>query len=306
MRTATLMTATLRTAILKAATLKTVALGVGVLAIAAHPLTAQTRPYAPEEQRWLDAGWGEDVVFAASNALLSGLVTGLFREISGDGSFGEGFRGGAAGGLITYAGKRVAVEDFDASGLLGRQLASLGGSVASNAREGRGPLDRLTFPLGLGRLTWDRTASSVSFRPDVVTLYYTAVGVASSRVELDWSHSLSSGAPVFLTLDGRTTLDENAAGRAAGGVIVADRNARIPLAEIIAHERVHVLQFDQNLALWSAPAERSLLAVIGGRTADLLGRADIGVIFLPFPPLLGLFSRGDNPFEIEADYLTVR
>ena len=265
----------------------------------------QTRPYSPEEERWLDAGWKEDVVFAASNALMSGLVTGLFRVFS-DGSFGEGFRTGAAGGVVAYAGKRLAAQRFAAAGLVGRQVASVGGSIAANARDGRGTFDRLIVPLGLGRLYWDRVESRVTVRPDVVTVYYTVLGVASSRVDLDWSRTLSAGTPVFVTRPGATGLDDNAAGRAFGGVVLVDVNADVPIENIMAHERVHVLQYDQQLALWGEPAERGLGSLFGERAASVLGHADLGIGLLPFAPFRGLLPRRHNPIEIEADYLTVR
>lgn len=248
-------------------------------------------------------GWTEDLVMAGTNAILSGLVTGLFRTFSDEGSFGEGFRTGAAGGAVTYIGKRLAAKRFTGAGLLGRQIASVGGSLVSNARDGRGAFDRLTLQLGLGRLYWDRVESRVDFRPDIVTLYYTTVGVVSSRVGLDWSRSLSAGAPVFVTYGGATTLDDSAAGRTFGGVVLMDVNAELPLSRIGAHERVHVIQYDQQLALWSEAAERGLASMFGPGVAGALGRVDLGIGLLPFAPLLDYLPRDSNPIEIEANYL---
>lgn len=257
-----------------------------------------------DEQTGTSGGWAEDVGYTAANAVISGVIAGLFRTFSDDGSFGDGFRAGAVGGAITYGGKRLAAERFAGAGLMGRQVASLGGSVVSNARDGRGALDRLTIQLGLGRLYWDRVDSHLSFRPDVVTLYYTALGVASSRVDLDWSESLSAGAPVFVTRPGRTTLDDDAAGRAYGGVIVMDVNASIGSADIAAHERVHVLQYDQQFALWAEPAERGLFSLFGPGVANALGRADLSIGLLPFVPFFDSVSYETNPFEREARHLT--
>lgn len=277
-----------------------------LLAIVLSPAAiAAQRTYAPEEERWLNAGWGEDVVFAAANALLSGVVAGLFRKLAHDRPFGEGFRTGAAGGVVTYTGKRLAAERFSGAGLLGRQVASFGGSLARNAREGRGALDGVIVPLGLGRLYWDRVESRVTVRPDLLTLYYTALAVADSRVELDWSRTFSSGAPTFVTTE-EGTLDGDAAGRAFAGVAVLDANAKIPLARIATHERVHIIQYDQHFALWGEAAERGLASLLGDRAAAILGRADLGIALLPFAPLDDLVSRGLNPAEIEADFLTVR
>ena len=274
-------------------------------AVTASPLVGQSRNYAAEEERWLGAGWGEDVAFAGANALLTGVVTGLFREVAQDGSFGAGFRAGLAAGVVTYAGKRIASERFDGAGLLGRQVASLGGSMAANARDDRGPFDRLIVQLGVGRLYWDRVASRVSFRPDVITLTYTALAVADARVDLDWGRSLSAGAPIFVTTS-RATLDSDAAGRAFAGMALIDRNASIPADEIDAHERIHIIQHDQHDALWGEAVERKVVSLFGERAASLLGRVDLGIALIPIAPIQGLLARGDNPMEIEADFLTVR
>jgi hypothetical protein len=152
---------------------------------------------------------------------------------------------------------------------------------------------------------WDRIERSVSFRADVITLYYTALAVADDRLDFDWGRSVSAGAPVFLTNDGGM-LDQNAAGRAFGGLVIADVNASIPLDDIVAHERVHVLQFDQSYALWGEPTDRGVRSLLPAGPAGWLGYADLGIGVAAITPLRAFFSRGQNPLEIEADFLTVR
>lgn len=281
------------------------ALSVAVAALLIIPMDAAAQTSGLiDERTGTSGGWTKDVGYAAANALVSGVVAGLFRAFSDDGSFGEGFRAGAAGGVVTYGGKLLAAQRFDGAGLLGRQVASVGGSLVANAREGRGAFDRLTLQLGLGRLYWDRAESRMAFRPDVVTLYYTALGVASSRVDFVWSRTLSAGAPVFVTRHGGTTLDGNAAGRAYGGVVVMDVNAIIGLDDIAAHERIHVLQYDQQFALWGEAAERGLFSLFGPGVADILGRADLSIGLLPFVPFIHGVSHDANPLEWEAAHLT--
>lgn len=250
------------------------------------------------------AGWGDELRYAAANALLGGVIAGLFQAFSDDGSFVEGFGVGAAGGFVTYGGKQVAARRFAGAGLLGRQIASLGGSVTANARDGTGPLDRVTIQLGLGRLYWDRTRSSVVFRPDVATLYYTALAAARSGVGLDWSHTLSAGTPVFHTEPGVAGLGGNAAGRAFGGVVLIDANARLHLDDVAAHERIHVLQYDQQFALWGDAAERKLGSMFGQEVASVLGRMDLSIGLVPVAPLLYYVPRDSNPFELEARHMT--
>jgi hypothetical protein len=277
-----------------------------LIATALRPAAATAqRIYAPEEERWLNAGWKEDVAFAAANGLLSGVVSGLLAKLAHDRSFAEGFRGGATGGVVTYAGKRLAAERFWGAGLLGRQVASLGGSLAWNAREGRGAFDRLIVQLAVARLYWDRTEARLTVRPDLLTLYYTALAVAESRVQLDWSMTFSAGAPMFVTTsDG--ALDDNAAGRAFAGLALLDANATLALPEIATHERIHIIQYDQHFALWGEAAERGFASLLGNRPARLLGRADLGIALMPFAPFADALARGVNPLEIEADFLTVR
>lgn len=279
--------------------------GLVLAALLALPVSGAAQSSPPTE-RWADANWRDDVVFAATNALLSGVVAGLFRTFSDHGSFAEGFRTGAAGGAVTYVGKRIAAERFGGAGLVGRQVASVGGSLAANARDGRGAFDRLTFQLGLGRLYWDRVESRVTVRPDLITLYYTALGVASSGVSLDWSRTVSAGAPIFITNVGMTSLDANAAGRAYGGVVVIDVNASLDPSEVAAHERVHILQYDHQFALWGEAAERGIVSLFSPRVSGVLGRFDMGIGLLPFVPLIGNLPRDLNPFEIEAEFLTIR
>jgi hypothetical protein len=276
-----------------------------VIAALVLPLAASAQTRAPSVRpQASNAGWGEDAAYMATNALISGIVTGLFRAASDDGSFRDGFWTGAAGGAVTYVGKRVAAHEFDGAGFVGRQVASVGGSLASNARDGRGALDRLTFQLGLGRLYWDIPESRVAFRPDIVTMTYTVVAVADSRVELSWSRSLSAGTPVFVTLRDETTLDESAAGRTFGGVVLMDVNAHLPPSFIGSHERVHVIQYDQQFALWGEAAERGLVSILGPGAARALGQVDMGIALVPFAPLLLALPRDANPFELEAEHIT--
>lgn len=262
-------------------------------------LTVEATAQAPS-----GPGWQDDLAYAGVNAVLSGLVAGIFHGASEEGSFAEGFWGGATGGTVAYMGKRVSALDFDGAGLLGRQIASVGSSVVSNAREGKGPLDELTIQLGLGRLYWDRVESSVTFKPDVVTIFYTVRAAASERVRLDWSRTFSAGAPTFLTRPGLTTLDAGVAGRALGGVVLIDVNGVVPVAMIASHERTHVVQYDQQFALWAEPAERALASLLGSRVASVAGRVDLSIALLPFVPLFSTLPRDLNPLEVEADHLT--
>ncbi len=249
-------------------------------------------------------GFGEEVRYAGVNAVLSGLVAGVFQAASDDGSFTDGFLKGAAGGAVTYVGKRVTARPFDGAGILGRQIASVGGSMVANGRDGRGALDRVVLQLGLGRLYWDRVESSASFKPDVVTILYTARAVANDRLDLDWSYSLSAGTPVFTTQRDRSGLDDGAAGRTFGGVILIDVDRTLPPDFIASHERTHVVQYDQQYAAWAEAVDRGVASLFGSTVGGIIGAADWSVGLWPFGPLVAGLSRDRNPLEMESDHLT--
>jgi hypothetical protein len=209
------------------------------------------------------------------------------------------------GGLAVYAGKRVAASRFDGAGLVGRQVAAVGTSVARNAAGGRGPWDELAFPLGWVGLYWDRVEGDVTVRPNVNAIAWSLHLAFQPRTDFDWGRSLSAGAPVFLSQE--ASFENDVAGRTYGNVILADPSANIPLDVILAHERVHVLQLDQHFSLWGRPLERWATGLLGDRASSVTDRFD-----LVTPTLLAglafasLWSGGDNPLESEAYYMHMR
>lgn len=198
------------------------------------------------------------------NALLGGLASGIMQELKG-GSFRSGFTRGALGGAGIYLGKRIAVERFDGAGLLGRQVAAVGGSVVRNAGEGRPVLERLWLPLGVARLEVHTPTRRLQLTPDITALSYTLWAVSERQLELDWKESISAGTPVFATdnkvliVNGDST---HAAGVTNSGVIYfADVAGLGPVVQRrqLEHERVHVLQQDQLFLTITDPIEELLL-----------------------------------------------
>ncbi len=210
------------------------------------------------------ASFSEHVALISINSLIGGVTAGLVRLVGGEpleDALVDGFFRGAIGGGISYAGKRVAVQGFDGAGFLGREIAAIGASTTANAADGIAPLDRLMLPLGPipARLLITKNGTGRSVRP-VVDLLSTAgmlYGLAVSGYSLDLGASLSGGAAVFREdnpypdeLDVRM-LDVEPEARggkqirgatAIGGTIFASHLASD--LRILAHERVHVLQFD--------------------------------------------------------------
>jgi hypothetical protein len=251
-----------------------------------------------------------DVAFLSSNALLGGLTAGILQKLDG-GAFRDGFTRGALGGAVTYAGRRVSAEHFYGAGLLGRQVSALGATVVRNAGEGRPGLERLVVPVGPVRLHIDRSDGFQLFpRVALRDLVWTMSFILHSETEFDWSASFSAGAPVFnsplrsfVSRDG-----DEVDGVQSGGVIglsdVSDEKRRTAFA----HERIHVLQNDFALLVWSDPVERRILERPGW-VRDLTRYFEPGVAF---PAVRGAVfeifdvEHADQPGEIEAKFLDRR
>lgn len=254
--------------------------------------------------------WAGEFAALGVNATLGGLTAGVANALRG-GDFSDGFVRGALGGALAYGGKRIAVERFDGAGFLGRQVAALGSSFVRNASDDTGLLDRLYVPLYLLRLeVRPRAQEGWRVRPrlDVATTVGTIYAIWEDELELDAGKSLSAGAFVFNTTGRAIKDDDNelgfTSGRASTGVILLSNVPGWPAeqrARTFAHERVHILQFDQMFAYWMDPLEDWLLDVVG---ASAVGQwADINAL----SGALGLLGMGlahdDRPWELEAEWL---
>ena len=248
---------------------------------------------------------------AAVNAALGGLTSGLLARARGK-SFRAAFVRGAAGGALVYAGKRTAVESFEGAGLLGRELAAVGGSIAVNASEGRGAFDRLILPLGPVRLyVTPGQPQPVRAKVDaaaVGTLLWVATRPGTS---FDPGASLSAGGPVFRRTG--TAEDVGWEGAQFAGVTVMRRAPRghqpaaaddPRLAEGTAgHERTHVLQYDQAFLLWALPAEAAILdRSEGGRAIHRY--VDLGLNAAMVAGVNSLMPHDERPWEREAYFLS--
>lgn len=248
--------------------------------------------------------WAGEVTALGVNSALGALTAGLAQSLRGE-PFWHGFARGAAGGGVTYAGKWVSGQHFTGSGLLGREIASVGASVVANASEGRGMLERVVLPVGPVRLEIDGAASTpVRARVDVPGVITTAYAAAHPRMSLDWRSSLSAGAPVF-----RHRGEPDWAGRHVGGVILIRHYeegvpgaGREQMKTALLHEQIHVAQHDFGAIVWSEPAERWLLRRVLGSTA--IGRhLDLGLDLPLWGALILLLPYDQRPWEWEAHFL---
>jgi len=289
------------------------------------PLSAAAQPLAQSSGRALDPdgyvapGWAVNLGLAGTNALLSGTVVSLHRWVRGESmgtAFQEGFGPGALSGILTYAGKRIAVESFGGAGLLGRQIHGVGASSARSVSLGGGMADDLWLFLGPVRFQVKHSGEGGGprWRVSGLDTYWLIYGIADSRFSLDWENSLSSGAPVFRPDRGRR-IEARSGGRiggaALGGVIFLSDGLGEEEENLLRHERVHVMQFDYLHTLVSQPVELALLRRLrGGKEDSLLRHVEArlypDLLILGFGAVLGTSAESRRaPWEVEA-YLLER
>jgi len=277
---------------------------------AAQPLAGQCLPSTipPEEAapcREHYPSWTGELAVYGANALLGGLSGGIMQELRG-GSFRRGFTRGVAGGSIIYVGKRLAVERFRYAGLMGREVAAVGGSMVRNAGEGQGLVERLYLPLGVARLEVHTPTGRLQLTPDLTAIGWTIWAVTQSELTFDGSESLSSGTPVFktdnqvLVAHGDTTHSSGVTN--SGVVYYAGIPALGPVVsrKLLEHERIHVLQQDQLFLTVTDPAEELLM-----RQLPYLGRWSQRVDVNLSTELLRWLARWfpkhlERPWEAEA------
>lgn len=277
-----------------------------LLLCSAAPLAGQSGPPPPPRD-----GWEAEASTLAVNALLGGVAAGTVRAVQG-GSFREGFVRGAAGGALVYAGKRVAVERWSGAGLAGRELAAVGTSVVRNAAEGRAALERVVLPVWIGRV-YVTTGPRISVQPrlDLAAAASTLYQALQSTSEFDLGRTVSAGAPVFRVYrDDREWIGFHRAGVILLGYGTDYRgieeqmgeDLREPLERSHAHERVHVVQFDQAFLLVTAPVEDWLMDR-SSVTARLHRWVDPGVAIAPLYLPEMLIPYHSRPWEREAKFL---
>jgi hypothetical protein len=242
----------------------------------------------------------------ALNTLVGGVTTGLVRELRG-GSFLAGFRAGAIGGTLVFAGKTVAVQRFSGAGLAGRQLAAVGGSIAANGAAGAPALSRLELPLGPVRFVLGEPRRTLTLRLDPVGMAVLTYAVVEQRLRLDAGASLSAGTPIFRGDAPAFQVPVSGARAAAvelsSVILLADLSAydARTRSDILAHERVHTIQgdafqsfFGRALLEWLAPASPGWQRVVGLLDVNLgEAAAELAV---------GIFARR-GIWEIEAEHI---
>lgn len=264
-----------------------------IVPAAPHSLPAQALCSSMEEcpGQVIDVGVQEELAVAGLNALLGGATAAVSRLVRGEPVW-EGLLVGAAGGGAVYLGKRVAVEEFGGAGLLGREIASVGSSMIRNATAGRTAFDELVLPLGPVRLYIND--GEVLPRVDLATIAAAGALMVRYDARLDAAASLSAGA---LVLRGNSPTP----GLSSAGAILTWSD--LPSHEgprLLAHERIHILQYDQAFLSWAEPAER-WLAPRAPVPDGLLRYIDVGGLALGLRTGLNIaVDYGHRPWEREA------
>lgn len=279
----------------------TLALATILTAAFAVPVNGQFQCRSMEEcdaTVFADVGLQQELTAGALNALLGGVTSAALRFVRGEPVW-DAFWQGAIGGGLTYAGKRVAVERFYGAGLVGRQVASVGGSVTRNAAAGRGALDELVLPAGPVRLyISDR---GITPRLDLATLVTAGAFMLTYDARLDPGASLSAGALIFRgdsPMPGLTS---------AGAMVVWSDMPSTEGPRLMAHERVHILQYDQMFLSWGEELERWTARQAPAGLGGALDHFDFGVSVLGIGTGLSLaLTYRARPWETEAYFLAQR
>ena len=286
--------------------MKKLVLFLGFLILAQVPATVASAQVQPRISGQSPSG---DLGYWSANAIIGGFTAGIASRARGR-SFVRGFWQGMVGGSVAYLGKRVTSEPFTGAGFLGRHVGALGASIVRSAAFGSGLLvDTLVVPLGPIRGYVATASGGATWRIDVEELAWLIYGMASERLRFAARESLSSGSFVF-TADGgiRDDLDTTT-GRAAPGIVslrLTDRG--LIDDDVLAHERVHINQFDFVKIVAGLPTEGWLGRSMGIPGGGFLRHLDFGIGEFPFTYALtgGWLDRSNQLFEIEAEYFEAR
>lgn len=253
-----------------------------------------------------------ELAVAGANALLGGATAGMAALLTGR-PFLRAFGLGVAGGVLVYGGKRfMSWHGIPASGLAGRVVGATGASMVRNGAAGRGAFDLVLLPVGPFTLYLRPPGDTLNapIKLNLARAAYVTMLVLRDDFRLNWNASLHAATPVFerpgkvLFRDGNTiTL-----GLAIGGAVIVGDAAGLrllnpmPRGELLAHERVHVVQGDFMEIAWTGPVEQWLLGALPGG-AWLRRYVEPGILNLGVTAAALATVPGDRaPWEREAEY----
>lgn len=240
------------------------------------------------------------------NGALGVATVGVRQVITGQFSW-RGLAQGAAGGMVMSAGKQITGTGFAGSGLVGRQVNAVGISLVASAHK-----DTLVLFVPLGPFSLEarpRVERRLRPRVDAADFAVLLYNLLDGPTHLDWGATLSAGAPVFGRPGDQMPLGYDAAGFALMGTVFLSDDLEWTVSErrrLLAHESIHVLQWDAIRQLVSFPVERAAVQHLpilrhAGRYVDA-GILAPGMMFL----VASQIPYEKHPWEREAYRLTGR
>lgn len=237
---------------------------------------------------------------ALANMVVGGLVTGVGSWLRGEG-FVAGVGWGAVGGAVSFSGKYLAGRHPHGGGLVGRQVAEMGHSIALNRSRGQRPLDELWLAFGPARIRIRNSgqARDPSFRLNLSSLVAATDHALRTDTRFSPGESLATGALVFELGNGlvRQRGDAQIHGLARGSVVLLSGSGAFDRTSTLGHELVHVIQSDLATRLITAPIEQYVWGRVG-LTAPVFGAMEVadGIQLFNREPFLAFL-------EAEADRL---
>jgi hypothetical protein len=204
----------------------------------------------------------------AANAAIGAAVAGVHAAVRRR-PVAPALLRGLGGGAVLGVGKQIAGQRFAGAGALGRLVTTAGAAGVATV-----PGDSLALLLPVGPLMVElRPGARDRVRPRV-NAWTSAVLVAAAldgASRFDARASLDAGAPVFRRPSGRMPWGTNELGFTFPGVVFVNdvldlEEQATTRRQIVAHEAIHVLQWDAYHATVTRSAERALMArAPGGR-----------------------------------------
>lgn len=253
------------------------------------------------------AGGDLHLRYIAINAALGAVTAGVSSRVRG-GPFWRALPGGAFGGALVYFGKLTMSGRSQAAGFVGRQIGAAGSSIVQNVSLKKPMLGRFVFPLGPTRL-YVRTGDSTGARlkVDLAGTLVTIYAATRPHSRLDVSATLRAGAPIFMLP--RPAEGPVWQGWHFAGIIQVRYDPDIlrsypslqaqRTADAIAHELVHVAQYDFSFIAWTEAGESALLRRIPGGP-KVSGFLDLSLNAAVWLGLNALVAPDKRPWEREA------
>ena len=198
----------------------------------------------------------------AANAAIGAAVSGVRAAVRRR-PVAPALARGLAGGVALGAGKQLAARRFGGAGAVGRLVTAAGVAAVYTA-----PGDSLAAFLPVGPVTVElRPGARDRVRPRVNgwTTAVLLVALFDANSRLDAGASLDAGAVVFRRRSGAMPWGGGELGFAFPGVVfVSDRAEDAARRLVVAHEAVHVQQWDAYHAAVTRDAERALVGRVPG------------------------------------------